>query len=110
MLRKDFQQVDSFLEVLYLPNGVEKSLTDSEFKVLIDRKYKKQDRLNILYLSNMIKSKGYFTVLELSNQTKEKEIHYHFAGGWQCRNDEIEFFDYVEKNKLEGTVEAIKEK
>ena len=104
MLEKDFEQVQTFKKVFYLPNGVEDTLEDVYFSKLIETKYKQQKPLEILYLSNMIKSKGYFNVLELANKTKDQSIHYHFAGGWQDPEDEKEFFEYIEQNKLEGTV------
>ena len=48
----------------------------------------------------MIKSKGYFSVLELASQRKDQSVHYHFAGAWENAEDEKEFFDYIEKNEL----------
>lgn len=100
MLKSDFDKVQSFTGISYLPNGVDNALEDFEFKELIERKYKEQESIDILYLSNMIKSKGYFQVLELANQTKKQKIHYHFAGGWQSAEDEKEFFDYIEQHEL----------
>ena len=64
MLEKDFEQVQTFKKVFYLPNGVENTLKDVDFNKLIESRYKHGESLNILYLSNMIKSKGYFGVLE----------------------------------------------
>lgn len=100
MLEKDFEKVQTYKKVFYLPNGAEDTLEDVEFEKLIEKKYKKQDTLEVLYLSNMIKSKGYFSVLELANKTKDQQIQYSFAGGWQNSEDEKEFFDYIKENVL----------
>ena len=94
MLLNDFNRIDTFKDVYYLPNGVENSIDNIAFN--------KKDTLDILYLSNMIKSKGCFTVLELANRTEN--INFHFAGGWQNSEDEDEFFKYIADNKLENRV------
>jgi glycosyltransferase involved in cell wall biosynthesis len=52
----------------------------------------------------MIKSKGYFEVLKLAKSFKNKNYNFHFAGGWQSKEDEIEFFDFIKDNSLENTV------
>jgi len=100
MLEKDFEKVKTFKQIFYLTNGVDDALEDVDFNEFIERKYRKIDPLRVLYLSNMIKSKGYFSVLELANKTKDQSIEYHFAGGWQKSEDEREFFDYIKRNKL----------
>ena len=100
VLEKDFEKVHTFKNIFYLPNGVENTLKDIDFSERIEIKYKQKGSLEVLYLSNMIKSKGYFSVLELANQTKDQPIKYHFAGGWQNSEDVKEFFDYIEQNKL----------
>jgi glycosyltransferase involved in cell wall biosynthesis len=104
MLEDDFKQVQTYKSVSYLPNGVEDTLDDDRFQTMLTARYANPEPLNILYLSNMIKSKGYFNVLELANQTKERPIHYHFAGGWQKDADKKEFFEYIQSNDLTNTV------
>lgn len=104
MLEKDFEQVQTYKKVSYLPNGVEDTLKGIDTDQYFSTKYEEKDILEILYLSNMIKSKGYFSVLELASQTKEQSIKYHFAGGWQKSEDEKEFFDYIKENGLENNV------
>jgi glycosyltransferase involved in cell wall biosynthesis len=102
LLEKDFQDVQTYKKVLFLPNGVEDNFIDDEFNDYIESK--NYNKINILYLSNMIKSKGYFEVLRLSNTTKYKNYHFHFAGGWQNSEDEKEFFAYIKDNHLEDSV------
>ena len=104
LLEKDFEKVQTFKNVFYLPNGVENTLENVDFNKTIETKYKQVESFNILYLSNMIKSKGYFSILELANKTKDQPMEYHFAGGWQNHEDEKEFFDYIEQNELTDKV------
>ncbi|SFV64122.1 Glycosyltransferase [hydrothermal vent metagenome] len=96
LLLPDFENIKSFNKVNYLPNGVENNISNIDFI--------KKDRVDILYLSNMIKSKGYFDVLELAEKTKDRDIYYHFAGGWQNSSDKEEFFRYIEENNLSNKV------
>ncbi|MEE9326111.1 MAG: glycosyltransferase family 4 protein [Cocleimonas sp.] len=104
MLEKDFSKVKSYKRMYYLPNGVEDTLNGIDFKHSLELKYDSKDVLNVLYLSNMIKSKGYLLVLELANKIKDDSVVYHFAGGWESSNDEKEFFDYIEENNLSEIV------
>ena len=89
---------------MFLPNGVEDNFESHNFDQYVTNKYKQVDCLQVLFLSNMIKSKGYFEVLKLAKKTKKQNIHYHFAGAWRAPEDEEEFFSYIKQNKLSETV------
>jgi glycosyltransferase involved in cell wall biosynthesis len=102
LLEKDFQKVKTYKKVLFLPNGVENNYTDEEFEKFIEKKDFKD--IHILYLSNMIKSKGYFEVLKLAKLYSDENYMFHFAGGWQNKEDEIEFFEFIKKNNLDKKV------
>lgn len=102
MLESDFEDVKTYNKVLYLPNGVEDSYDKDSFESYISKK--DFNKTNILYLSNMIKEKGYFEVLKLAPKYADKNYHFHFAGGWQKNEDEKEFFEYIKNNNLEKTV------
>lgn len=52
----------------------------------------------------MIKSKGYFEVLKLAKDLKNEKYTFHFAGGWQRKKDEMEFFNYIDEHNLKDTV------
>ena len=104
MLEGDFVKVKTYKNIYYLPNGVETELSDDEVDTIIEKRYSSTEPLNILYLSNMIKSKGYFHVLKLASQTKDMKIHYNFAGGWKSRDDEKEFFDFIKEHQLDERV------
>lgn len=67
--------------------------------------------LHALWLSNLIRSKGYPFVLEMAKTEKErvdaggeKRFHFDFAGKF-FEDSEKEYFDsYVKENKLEGYI------
>ena len=104
LLKDDFKKVQTFKKVLYLPNGVEDSFLNSDFEQHVKSKYRAIDSINILYLSNMMKSKGYFHVVKLADKLKDKNIKFHFAGGWQNSEDKEEFFQFIKENQLEEIV------
>jgi glycosyltransferase involved in cell wall biosynthesis len=102
VLESDFENVKTYKKVYYLPNGVENNYDDKTFEKYISKK--DFESINILYLSNMIKEKGYFEVLQLANESKDKNYHFNFAGGWQNDDDKEEFFKYINDNDLEKIV------
>lgn len=104
LLEKDFAKVKTYNKVFFLPNGVEDSFKQQNFNQFIQVKYKKIEQFELLYLSNMIKEKGYFEVLKLAKEIKNENVHFHFAGSWQHSQDEKDFFDFVKKNELEKKV------
>jgi glycosyltransferase involved in cell wall biosynthesis len=104
LLENDFLKVNTFKCVLYLPNGVENQLTENQFDQVIKGKFSNDKPLNVLYLSNMIKSKGYFKVLELAKQIKEAPIQFNFAGGWTSQKDKNDFFQFIKDNNLSDKV------
>jgi len=99
LLKDDFIKVKTFKDILYLPNGVE----DNADELILEKRDYKATK-HILYLSNMIRSKGYFEVLKLAINTSRDDIHFHFAGGWQSEDDEKEFMDMILKPKLRDKV------
>lgn len=104
MLENDFDQVQTYQSVSYLPNGVEDTLDNDQLERMIEQRFTHTETIHLLYLSNMIKSKGYFEVLKLAQLTQNRPIHYHFAGGWQNSSDEKEFYETIESSHLSSTV------
>lgn len=106
LLEDDFKKVKSYKKVFFLPNGVFNPFkrVDHYNRYILDKFQNSIKSINALYLSNMIKSKGYFEVLKFAKQSENKNIHFHFAGGWQENKDEEEFFNYIEKNQLQSMV------
>jgi len=70
-------------EVYILPNGVHDEINDEEFKkILKDRSKNKEPTL--LFISNMIESKGPLDVLEVCNLLKNDKLNFtcFFIGAW----------------------------
>ena len=76
---------------------------------------KKNKKIKIIFLSNLIKSKGYFTLLKSLKILKDKKINFtcEFYGNFYAdpnlKQDDLSlnkniFFDYIKKNKLENFV------
>lgn len=66
---------------------------------------------HILYLSNMISSKGYPLILEMAKIEKEhcilgeeKKLHFDFAGAFFSEEEENFFWSFVQKNQLQEYV------
>ncbi|ASP46643.1 glycosyltransferase family 4 protein [Cognaticolwellia beringensis] len=104
MLKSDFDKTDSFNNIFFLPNGVGNPFDDTEFETFLQDKFSKTRGLNFLYLSNMIKSKGYNHVLELAKTMKSQPVQFHFAGGWQSQKEEELFTDFIDENNLSANV------
>ena len=102
LLKKDFDKINTYKRVMFLPNGVENNYTDKEFENYIEKKNFKD--IHILYLSNMIQSKGYFEVLKLAKLYNTQNYIFHFAGAWQDTQDEKDFFEFIQKNNLDKKV------
>lgn len=62
--------------------------------------------LNVLYVSNMIVSKGYFQLLRAASLIckARNDITFVFAGAWMNESDEREFLSFVADNQLEDYV------
>jgi glycosyltransferase involved in cell wall biosynthesis len=74
-----FQDIEKYVpneKVFYCSNGIQNLLvSNNEFK---NRSNQKNDKINILFLSNLIKSKGIFVLLDALNLLKEK------SQGFEC--------------------------
>ena len=64
------------------------------------------DPLKLLYLSNMIRSKGYLDVLEAAGQLHVQgvQVSLVFAGRWNSEHDRIQFADRVRALGLDSVV------
>lgn len=79
-------------------------LSDHEFAHKVERLTEGKEKLEIVYMSNFIKSKGYYYLLEAASLLRTKRVAIHFAGKFFNDGDKDEFFDYVRDNGLEGIV------
>lgn len=111
-LKKVFLGMIDESKIYTVPNCV-----DDEF-VMDDRSFaKKQDQLalrsikHILFLSNLIRTKGYRVVLELAKAEKmrcvagaDKRYHFDFCGKFFSEDEKKFFYTYVRKNNLEDYI------
>ena len=92
-------------QIFCLPNLVGDPFANDDFEYHIDQKFSKPDKsVSFLFISNMIKSKGYQYILDLALLCKEKPFTFHFAGAWQSEDDERDFFEFIVDNKLSDSV------
>jgi glycosyltransferase involved in cell wall biosynthesis len=104
---------NDFNNILVIPNGLpERNLANSGSKI-----YSKSEPFRILYLSNLILSKGYFDVLKAVNilvNKKRLNISCSFVGKFitaiddpkntTISNCQSAFFDYIFKHDLKNSV------
>jgi len=103
-LADDFRLVADLSSIYFLPNGVLRNSTEVEVLDSLQAKFSLSSKVNVLYLSNMIKSKGYFDVLKLALNDSSDDFIFHFAGGWQNEKDRDDFHQYIVENKLDSKV------
>ena len=104
LLKKDIEQISTYKKILYLPNGVEDKMGNENFLKYVEAKYNKHSTLHILYLAHMMKDKGYWAVLEMAQAISLSNVHCHFAGSWQNKANEKEFFDFIKQHNLENKI------
>lgn len=87
---------------VYLPNGIPDEITDTEFRKIIKEK-SNNHKLNLLYFSNMIPSKGVMDVLEICKLLNKDHIDFvcYFAGAWDSDDFKKSWFDTVKKYNLQ---------
>ncbi|WP_225047591.1 glycosyltransferase family 4 protein [Lacticaseibacillus kribbianus] len=93
------------LKIFVVENCVddEYRMSDEELKCKLSCTSKRAQ--HILYLSNMIRSKGYHDVLELALLDRDRGSYvFDFAGAFFDKNEKIEFFKFIQDNKLESSV------
>jgi len=106
-LKKMFNGIVSEDKIQVIENCV-----DNEFMLsddLINKKLHQIENgkpLKIVYLSNMIKTKGYFDVLNSAQILNGKNISCEvlFAGKFSNKGQEEEFFDFIKENNLSDKV------
>lgn len=77
---------------------------EEAFAEKLNRLTDEERPLEVLYLSNFIRSKGYFDLLEAAKRLKGREIRFHFAGNFFRPEDETEFHAFVKTEGLEPLV------
>jgi glycosyltransferase involved in cell wall biosynthesis len=94
-------------DILILPNAIKNEISDFELKKILKER-RENKNFNILFLSNMDKTKGWPKLLEACKILNEKDLNFNcdFVGAWQSNQDEKYFYDFIKKNNLEKRVFA----
>lgn len=89
-------------QIEILPNAVKDEITDKEFKKIIQKR-KQNKKLVLLFLSNMIESKGPLDVLKICNELKKEKIDFecNFVGKFQDEDFRKRFENQLKEFKLE---------
>ncbi|MEI5891480.1 glycosyltransferase [Bacillus cereus] len=105
-LKKIFEDVIDYKKIRVCENYVEDSslINDKEFDMKMTSMDEENRKLEVVYLSNFIKTKGYYDLLESANQLKGKDVLFHFAGGFFSQQEEDAFLNYIQKNSLQDSV------
>lgn len=100
-----FEDVVPEQKILICENCIQDELlpTDQEFNNYLKLNEESKE-LDVLYLSNFIKSKGYLDVLEAAIKLKDKKITFHFAGKFFCEEEKKYFLEKIHKNKLNNVI------
>ena len=105
-----FYDIDKYVNkknVYILPHGIKESLEDADFESVV--KYRlNRGTLNLLFLSNMIRSKGVFIALEAAKVLKDKKhnFKFYFVGEWYDIKRK-EFFNEVKRRNIDKEVEYL---
>lgn len=100
-----FEDVVSKNKIVVCENCIQDQLLPSEQEFNEQLKSnEKSKELNVLYLSNFIKSKGYLDVLEAAKKLKNEKINFYFAGKFFDEEEKKAFLDEIQKNKLSNVI------
>lgn len=105
-LRQIFEGIIDESKIFIVPNCTENSMVISNDELEDKLNCFNKNEINLLYLSNFIKSKGYMMVLEMAKVAKIKNATYifNFAGKFFNREDREDFFKYIKDNNLSDIV------
>jgi glycosyltransferase involved in cell wall biosynthesis len=101
----DLKGIIPYKDISILPNAIKNEVSESELKKIISKR-KKNKQFNILFLSNMDRTKGWPQLLEACKILNGKKFNFRcdFVGAWWNKEDEKFFYDFIEKNKLDKRV------
>ena len=108
-LKHIFKGVVEESKIYVVENCVDAQYLISEEKFNLKMKnLDSKDKLNIVYLSNFIESKGYKDILKVAKICKDnkmKKFNFIFAGKFYNEQDESEFHEYIDSNKLQDIID-----
>ncbi len=104
-LKSIFLDIKNFNRFSVCENFIESQslINDNEFCNKIKSVDNKKE-INVLYLSNFIKTKGYLDVLESAVINNNHNVKFHFAGHFFNEEDQKKFFQYINDRDLVGKV------
>ncbi len=105
LLIDDIKKYGNTSRLYVLPNGIHQRVSDGEFKEAMKQRKEYQGPVRLLFLSNMVKSKGVFTVLEAARVLRDRGCAYTvaFAGRWYDITEQ-EFNARVKGSDLGGVI------
>ncbi|MFB6246730.1 MAG: glycosyltransferase family 4 protein [Candidatus Pacearchaeota archaeon] len=97
--------------IFVLPNAIKNEISEKKFKEILEER-KKKKRVDILFISNMDKSKGWPKLLQACKILKKKGFDFkcNFVGGFQKEKDKEEFKEFVKNNNLEKEINYLGKK
>lgn len=98
-LYEDLKEIILKENIYFVPNGLKDEIKDQYFEKII-KKRKKNKSLVLLFLSNMIESKGVLDVLKICNLLN-KDFECLFVGPWKEEKTKKKFYNLIKKYGLE---------
>jgi len=107
-LISDLHETVSEKMIDVLPNAIENEVDNRLFKKIV-KKRGLNKRLELLFLSNMDRTKGWFKVLQACAILDKKNVNFRcsFVGEWKEGDDESDFFRFVKENNLSGKIDYL---
>jgi len=92
-LKKDLRGLIENKNIFVLPNAIENEVSEKEFSEAVKLRRKK-NRFDILFLSNMDESKGWFKLLQACKILREKGVKFNcnFVGAWARGKEKRKFY------------------
>ncbi len=89
-------------DIFIVPNAIRDELTDKEFKNIIEKRSKNKKKV-LLFLSNMIESKGPLDVLNICEALKKEGVEFicNFVGVFSDEKFKTRFFNEIKKKGLQ---------
>jgi glycosyltransferase involved in cell wall biosynthesis len=99
----DLKGLISSERIFILPNAIKNEISDKELNKAIRQRGRIRST-NILFLSNMDKTKGWPKLLQACKILNERGINFkcYFAGEWTKKADKKSFINFKRKNNLNG--------
>lgn len=100
----DIKEYVTRSNIYVLPNGIDDSLDGDEFEKIANLRSDKKN-INLLFLSNMIESKGVYIALEAAKVLSEKnyDFKFYFAGEYYDVNEQ----EFANKLRVYGLTEKV---